>query len=180
VLTRGSVCVPPTVLYLPYRVFGSTLTAVRRSQLLARWPGTHSRILSGIQRAVQTVLCVYLKRTCSRVTSAFSALGVLNDYALYTNPRTHSLTPTRVVPDKGPLNRCVCVPCSLCYVLPFISAVSVCRKMARKMVYTVPKTACIGQQWMQSNLISRRAHSPKLDQSDHRQSRTDELMRRKR
>jgi len=32
--------------YLPYRVSGSTLTAVGRSQLLARWRGTHSRILS--------------------------------------------------------------------------------------------------------------------------------------
>jgi len=76
--------------------------AVGRSQLLARWPGTHSRILSGIQRAAQTALGVYLKRTCSRVsevttlwrytnvfiviiiiTSASSALGVLNDHALY-------------------------------------------------------------------------------------------------
>ena len=35
-------------------------------------------------------LGVYLKRTCSRVTSASSALGVLNDYALYKS--THSLT----------------------------------------------------------------------------------------
>jgi len=43
---------------------GSTLTAVGRSQLLARWPETHSRILSGIQRAAQTVLGVSLKRTC--------------------------------------------------------------------------------------------------------------------
>ena len=93
-LTRGGICVPPTVTYLPYRVFGSTLTAVGRSQLLARWPGTHSRILSRIQRAAQTVLVVYLKRTCSRVTSASSALGVLNDYALYksTPALTHSLT----------------------------------------------------------------------------------------
>ena len=32
-----------------------------------------------------------LKRTCSHVTSASSALQVLNDYALYTS--THSLTP---------------------------------------------------------------------------------------
>jgi len=40
-----------TVTYLPCRVFGSTLTAVGRFQLLARWPGTHSRILSGIKRA---------------------------------------------------------------------------------------------------------------------------------
>jgi len=77
-----------------YRVFGSTLTAVGRSQLLARWPGTHSRILSGIHLAAQTVLGIYLKRTCSRVTSASSALGVLNDYALYksTHSPTHSLT----------------------------------------------------------------------------------------
>jgi len=47
-------------------------------------------ILSWIQRAAQTVLDVYLKRSCSRVTSASSALGVLNDYALYKS--THSLT----------------------------------------------------------------------------------------
>ena len=70
----------PTVTYLPYRVSRSTLTTVGRSQLLARWPGTHSRILSAIQRAAQTVLGVYLKRTCSRVTNAF---GALNDNARY-------------------------------------------------------------------------------------------------
>ena len=29
VLTRGGICVPPTVTYLPYRVSGSTLTVVR-------------------------------------------------------------------------------------------------------------------------------------------------------
>jgi len=88
VLTRNGICVPPTVTYLPYHVSGSTLTAVRRSQLLARWPGTLSRILSGIQRAAQTVLGVYLKRTCLRITSASSALGILNNYALYKS--THS------------------------------------------------------------------------------------------
>ena len=90
----GGICVPPIFTYLPYRVSRSTLTAVGRSQLLVRWPGTHSRILSGIQRAAQTVLGVYLKGTCSRVTSAFSALGVLNDCALYksTHTLTHSLT----------------------------------------------------------------------------------------
>jgi len=78
---------------LPYCVSGSTLTAVGRSQLLARWPGTHSRISPGIYRAAQTVLGVYLKRTCLRVTSASSALGLLNDYALYksTHALTHSL-----------------------------------------------------------------------------------------
>ena len=93
VLTRGGICVLPTVTYLPYRVSRSTLTAVGRSRLLARWPGTHSRILSELQRAAQTVLDVYLKRTCSRVTSAFGALGVLNAYALYKS--THSLTHSR-------------------------------------------------------------------------------------
>jgi len=61
-------CVPPTVTYLPYHVSGSTLTAARRSQLLARWQIILSRILPGIQRAAQTVLGVYIKRTCSRVT----------------------------------------------------------------------------------------------------------------
>jgi len=60
VLTRVVVCILPTVTYLPYRVSGSTLTDVGRSQLLARRPGTHSRISSAIQRAAQTVLCVYL------------------------------------------------------------------------------------------------------------------------
>jgi len=82
VMTCGGICVPPTVTYLSYLVSGSTLTAVGCSQLLARWPRTHSRILSGIQQAAQTVLGVYLKRTCSHVTSESSTLGVLNDYAL--------------------------------------------------------------------------------------------------
>jgi len=75
--------------YLPYRVSGSTLTAVGRSQLLVRWPGTLSRILSGIPRAAQAVLGVYLKRTCARVTSASNALGVLTTMH-YTNPHTHT------------------------------------------------------------------------------------------
>jgi len=44
----------------------------------------------GIQRAAHTVLRVYSKSTCSRDTSASSALGVLNDNALYKS--THSLT----------------------------------------------------------------------------------------
>jgi len=44
----------------------------------------------GIQRAAQTVLGVYLERTSTRDTSASSALGVLNEYALYKS--THSLT----------------------------------------------------------------------------------------
>jgi len=83
VLTCAGICVQPTVTYLPCRVSGSTITAVGRSQLLARWPGTHCRILSRIQRAAQTVLGVYLKHTCSRDTSASSAKGVPTDNALY-------------------------------------------------------------------------------------------------
>ena len=46
--------------------------AVGGSQLLARCHETHYRILSGIQRAAQTVLGVYLERTY-----AFSALTLL-------------------------------------------------------------------------------------------------------
>ena len=43
-----------------------------------------------LQRTAQTVLGIYLKLTCSRVTSASSALGVLDDYALYKS--THAIT----------------------------------------------------------------------------------------
>jgi len=129
-MTRAGICVPPTVsasdsfsrflalhkfvcmcvcmyvTYLPYRVSGSTLTAVGRSQLLARWPGTHCRILSGIQRAAQTVLGVYLKRACWRVTSASSVLAVLNDYALYksTHSLTHSLVHMAIGPTRNDKN----------------------------------------------------------------------------
>jgi len=44
-----------------------------------------------IQWAAQTVLGVYLKPTCSRVTSASSALGVLNALYKSTHARMHSL-----------------------------------------------------------------------------------------
>ena len=53
-----------------------------------RWPGTHYWILFKIQRAAQTVLGIYLKRTCLHVTNAPIALGVLNDYALYNSTRS--------------------------------------------------------------------------------------------
>jgi len=82
------------VIYLPCRVSGSALTAVRHSQLLARWPGTHSRILSEIQRAAQTVLGIYLKRNCLHITSASSALGVVNFYVLYKSKHSHTHTDT--------------------------------------------------------------------------------------
>jgi len=66
----------------------------RPSGVLSCWPDglelTPGFYPSGIQRAAQTVLGVCLKRTCSRVTRASSALGVLTDMR-YTNPRTHSL-----------------------------------------------------------------------------------------
>ena len=106
VLTRGGICVPPTVTYLPYRVSGSTLTAVRRSQLLARWPGTHSQNFIQDPTSSTDCLGVYLKRTCSCVTSACSANEQTdtNDCQLmhfvrlcaiqihgYTNPCNHSL-----------------------------------------------------------------------------------------
>jgi len=50
----------------------------------------NGNILQMRQIKVSYVLGVYLKRTCSSVTSASSALGVLNDYALYKS--THSFT----------------------------------------------------------------------------------------
>ena len=37
---------------------------------------------------------VYLKRTCSRDTSASSALGVLNDYAMYKSTQSLTHSPT--------------------------------------------------------------------------------------
>ena len=45
----------------------------------------------------------FLKRTCSRVTSASSSLGVLNDYALYKS--THSLTSAQLL-KAGPQTIC--------------------------------------------------------------------------
>ena len=42
--------------------------------------------MAWIQRAAQTVLGVYLKRTCSRVTGALGFLTIMR----YTNRRTHS------------------------------------------------------------------------------------------
>ena len=72
--------------------FGSALTAVGCFQLLVGRPGTHSqRDPTSSTDCFRRLLKTY---TCSRVTSASSALGVLNDYPLYksTHSRTHSLT----------------------------------------------------------------------------------------
>ena len=100
---------PPTVTYLSYRVSGSTLMAVGRSQLLALWPGTHSRILSGIQRAEQTVLGVYLERTSSRVTLlVHPAHYGFSTIMRYTNPRTHSLTHSQSIRKHSHTWRSVC------------------------------------------------------------------------
>ena len=59
---------------------------VRPSGVLGCWPDDLEL------NPMNSVDClgVYLKRICSRVTSASSALGVLDDYALYKS--THSLT----------------------------------------------------------------------------------------
>ena len=59
------------------------------------WPDKLQRVLT--LRPAQTVLGVYLKRTRSRVTSASSALAVVNDHALYKS--THSLTHS--LPDSS-------------------------------------------------------------------------------
>ena len=73
-------------------------SSVRQVRLLAWWPGTHSRILSAIQRAAQTILGVFLKHTCLRITSVSSALGVVNGYVLYIS--THSLALTQISPNE--------------------------------------------------------------------------------
>jgi len=70
--------------------------AVGRSQLLARWHGTLSRILSGIQRAAQTVLGVYSR------TYSFTAILVHRAQQGFLmimhciNPHTRSLTHSQV------------------------------------------------------------------------------------
>jgi len=69
-----------------------------------RRPGTLSLSLglSGIPQTTQTVLGVYIKRTCSLDTSASSALGVLDDiHAL-----THSLTIYRIPVPHWPRFAC--------------------------------------------------------------------------
>ena len=90
--TRGSICVPPTVTYLPYRVSGSTLTAV--GLFFAAGPMACNSLPDFIRDPTSSTDCFRrpLKTYFSRVTSASSALGVLNDYALYksTQSLTHS------------------------------------------------------------------------------------------
>jgi len=90
VLTLGAICVPPTVNYLQYIATGSTLTAVGPFQLPAPQSGTLSRISSGTRPSVQIVSDVCLKHICSLDTSAFSALWVLDDNAIYKS--TYLLT----------------------------------------------------------------------------------------
>jgi len=94
VLTRGGICVPPTVTYMYF-----SLLAVQRFRLNTygcrafsvagptAWNSLAEFMLD--PTSSRDCLGVYLKRTCSRVTSASSALRVLNDYALYKS--THSV-----------------------------------------------------------------------------------------
>jgi len=66
---------------------------LRPSGVLRCWPDgleLTRAFYPGSNEQHRLFLGVYLKRTCSRVTSASNALGVLNDYALYKS--THSLT----------------------------------------------------------------------------------------
>ena len=63
------------------------------SGVLSCWPDAlklTSGFYPGSNEQHRLFFGVYLRRTCSRVTSASSALEVLNDYALYKS--THSLT----------------------------------------------------------------------------------------
>ena len=104
---------------------GSTPTAVGHSQLLVRRPGTLSQILSGIQRAAQTVLGIYLKHTCSGDTRASSALVVLNNDALYKSMHslTHSLsTASRDAFSISP-QHCLTIQCWCQHYCPLVITV---------------------------------------------------------
>jgi len=79
-------------------------------------------------------LGVYFKRTCSRVTSASSALGILNDYALYksTHALTHSLTHVQYRGISIPGYRARATPVRLivrCLLQGLLTGSSVCRGM---------------------------------------------------
>ena len=66
---------------------------LRPSGVLSCWPDGLELTPGFYQGSIeQHGVLKYLKRICSRVTSASSALVVLDDYALYKSIRTHSLT----------------------------------------------------------------------------------------
>ena len=77
-------------LYLPYRVSG--LNTYGRRAFWVAGPMAWNSLPAGIQPAAQTVLGVYLKRTCSRVTSASSTWGSQRLRAIQFHARTHSFT----------------------------------------------------------------------------------------
>ena len=87
-LTRGGICVPPTVTYLPVGLPRFRLNTYGRRSFSVAGPMAWNSLPDFIRDPTSSTDC--LKRTCSRDTSSSSALGVLNDYALYKS--THSLT----------------------------------------------------------------------------------------
>ena len=95
-LTRGGICVPPTVTYLPVGLPRFRLNTYGRRSFSVAGPMAWNSLPDFIRNPTSSTDClgIYLKHTCSRVTSASSALAVLNDYALYkcTHAHTHSLT----------------------------------------------------------------------------------------
>jgi len=106
----------------------------------------HSQFLSGTQRAAQTVLGVYLKLTCSRVTSATSAFGVLSDYALYKS--THSLT------HSCHITRRHNVSCMIQYLpVPVMTMAHLNQKQGQEQVKSFQQTYlyCPLQLWVQPN-----------------------------
>jgi len=78
-------------LYLPSCRTAFLAQHLRPSGVLNCWPDD-LELTPGFRDPTSSTDCVgvYLKRTCSRVTSASSPLGVLNDYALHKS--THLLT----------------------------------------------------------------------------------------
>jgi len=84
VLTRAGICVPPAVPRF-------RLNTYSRRAFSVAGPMAWNSLPDFIRDPTSSTDClgIYLKRTCSRDTSALSALGVLNDYALYKS--TYSL-----------------------------------------------------------------------------------------
>ena len=108
---------------------------LRPSGILGCWPDglELSRILSGMQQAAQTVLGIYLKHTCSRNTSASSALGVLCMYDTYVRVFVYAPSPVGLpltfnlcffICFHGVIIHVKSVDCHCCVILVWTSSIN--------------------------------------------------------
>jgi len=84
VLTRGGICVPPTVTYI-LAVPRFRLNTYGRRAFSVAGPMAWNSLPDFTRDPASSTDCL-------RVTSASNALGVLNDYALYKSTHSHLLT----------------------------------------------------------------------------------------